>query len=147
MHDSILVPTDREIDDVTVDYAIELARSTGATIHALYVVEASVAEAARTASTVGSWKGREALREVGERATDEIVERASEANVKAIGAVLEGEPEAEIAKYASDFDMDLIVIGSQGRTKVERALLGSVTERVARLADRPVLIVKRPANE
>ena len=142
MYDTILVPTDRDIDTATVDYAIELARSTGATLHILYVVEAAVADAARTASTVGSWQGREALREVGQEATETIVSRAANTNVKAISAVLEGEPEEEIVKYAADFDIDIIVIGSQGSTAVERALMGSVTERVARLADRPVLIIK-----
>lgn len=142
MYDTILVPTDRDIDTATVDYAIELARSTGATLHILYVVEAAVADAARTASTVGSWQGREALREVGQEVTETIVSRAANTNVKAISAVLEGEPEEEIVKYAADFDIDIIVIGSQGSTAVERALMGSVTERVARLADRPVLIIK-----
>lgn len=142
MYDTILVPTDRDIDTATVDYAIELARSTGATLHILYVVEAAVADAARTASTVGSWQGREALREVGQEVTETIVSRAANTNVKAISAVLEGEPEEEIVKYAADFDIDIIVIGSQDSTAVERALMGSVTERVARLADRPVLIIK-----
>lgn len=147
MYDTILVPTDRDIDTATVDYAIELARSTGATLHILYVVEATVADAARTASTVGSWQGREALREVGQEATETIVSRAANTNVKAISAVLEGEPEEEIVKYAADFDIDIIVIGSQGSTAVERALMGSVTERVARLADRPVLIIKGADTE
>lgn len=147
MYDTILVPTDRDIDTATVDYAIELARSTGATLHILYVVEAAVADAARTASTVGSWQGREALREVGQEATETIVSRAANTNVKAISAVLEGEPEEEIVKYAADFDIDIIVIGSQGSTAVERALMGSVTERVARLADRPVLIIKGADTE
>lgn len=147
MHDTILVPTDKDIDTATVDYAIDLAQLSDATIHVLYVVEAAVAEAARTASTVGSWEGREALREVGEETTDAIVERADDADVEAVGVVLEGEPEAEIANYASDFDMDVIVIGTQGHSRVERALLGSVTERVARLADRPVLIVKGMAED
>lgn len=147
MYDTILVPTDRDIDTATVDYAIELARSTGATLHILYVVEAAVADAAQTASTVGSWQGREALREVGQEATEMIVSRAANTNVKAISAVLEGEPEEEIVKYAADFDIDIIVIGSQGSTAVERALMGSVTERVARLADRPVLIIKGAGTE
>lgn len=147
MYDTILVPTDRDIDTATVDYAIELARSTGATLHILYVVEAAVADAARTASTVGSWQGREALREVGQEVTETIVSRAANTNVKAISAVLEGEPEEEIVKYAADFDIDIIVIGSQGSTAVERALMGSVTERVARLADRPVLIIKGADTE
>lgn len=147
MYDTILVPTDRDIDTATVDYAIELARSTGATLHILYVVEAAVADAARTASTVGSWQGREALREVGQEVTETIVSRAANTNVKAISAVLEGEPEEEIVKYAADFDIDIIVIGSQDSTAVERALMGSVTERVARLADRPVLIIKGADTE
>jgi len=46
-----------------------------------------------------------------------------------------------IADYAEDNDIDLIVIGSHGRSGVRRALLGSVTERVLRSTTVPVLVV------
>jgi len=46
-----------------------------------------------------------------------------------------------IEEYAAAHDADLVVVGTHGRTGVERVLLGSVAERVLRTATRPVLVV------
>jgi nucleotide-binding universal stress UspA family protein len=59
--------------------------------------------------------------------------------------VLRGIPYWSILEYAEEMDVDCIVMGTHGRTGFERYFLGSVTERVARLADVPVLTVKGPA--
>lgn len=56
-----------------------------------------------------------------------------------------GTPYAEIVRRAEAWKADLIVVGSQGKTGVSRALLGSVAERVVRVAHCPVL-VSRPAR-
>src|SRR4051794_12348853 len=45
---------------------------------------------------------------------------------------LEGDPAAEIVRYARDAAVDLIVMGTHGRTGVERLLMGSVAEQVLR---------------
>ena len=52
-----------------------------------------------------------------------------------------GQPSAEICRVAEKARADLVIVGSHGRTGFRRAVLGSVAERVARLAGRPVLIV------
>ena len=57
---------------------------------------------------------------------------------------LEGDPAAEIARYAADANIDVIVIGTRGRTGVDRLVLGSVAERVMREAPCSVLVVKLP---
>lgn len=54
--------------------------------------------------------------------------------------LVEGHPAEEIIKEAKEDD--LIVIGSKGRTGLDRLLLGSVAENVARHAPYPVMIVK-----
>jgi nucleotide-binding universal stress UspA family protein len=54
----------------------------------------------------------------------------------------EGEPAEEIVKLANETGCDLIVVGSHGRSGVERLLVGSVAEKVLRAAHRPVLIVR-----
>ena len=56
--------------------------------------------------------------------------------------IREGKPHEEILKLAKELDVDMIVIGSHGRTGLERAIFGSVAERVTRLADVPVLVIK-----
>lgn len=57
---------------------------------------------------------------------------------------LEGDPAAELVRYAADAGIDLIVMGTHGRTGVERLLMGSVAEKVLRDAPCSVLVVKLP---
>jgi nucleotide-binding universal stress UspA family protein len=55
-----------------------------------------------------------------------------------------GEPAAEILSYAKRSGVDLLVLGTHGRTGLEHALMGSVAERVVRRAQCPVLTVRPP---
>jgi len=57
--------------------------------------------------------------------------------------LLRGRPGPELLRYARDKGIDLIVLGSHGRTGLSRALLGSVAEQVVRLA--PCLVLSVPA--
>ncbi len=57
---------------------------------------------------------------------------------------LEGDPAEEIVRHAAECGADLIVIGTHGRTGVERQLMGSVAEKILRDAPCSVLIVKLP---
>jgi universal stress protein A len=61
-------------------------------------------------------------------------------NVKAFMRV--GYPFEEIILMANDPDIDLIIIGSHGRSGIKRLLLGSTAERVVEHAPCPVLVVK-----
>ena len=58
-------------------------------------------------------------------------------------AVLQGEPAHGIAHYAEEKQAELIVIPSHGRTGLTRLLIGSVAERVVRLAHCPVLVLRK----
>jgi nucleotide-binding universal stress UspA family protein len=58
--------------------------------------------------------------------------------------LLEGDPADEITRYAADAGIDVIVIGTHGRTGVDRQEMGSVAERVMREAACSVLVVKLP---
>jgi nucleotide-binding universal stress UspA family protein len=55
-----------------------------------------------------------------------------------------GEPASEIVSYATDSGVDLLVLGTHGRTGLEHALMGSIAERVVRRAHCPVLTVRPP---
>ena len=57
-------------------------------------------------------------------------------------AVRTGKPFVEIVKMAKEFDIDLIVMGSHGRTGITHLLIGSVAEKVTRKATCPVLVFK-----
>lgn len=59
--------------------------------------------------------------------------------------LVEGIPYKGILDRAEEWNADLIVMGTHGRTGVERALTGSVAERVIRFAPCPVLVSRREA--
>jgi nucleotide-binding universal stress UspA family protein len=60
---------------------------------------------------------------------------------------LEGDPATEIVGYVRDAGIDLVVMGTHGRTGVERLVLGSVAEKVLRDAPCSVLVVKIPKGQ
>ncbi len=66
-------------------------------------------------------------------------------NVEAI--VVQGIPFAEIISTAREKDIDMIVIGSHGRTGLKHMMLGSVSEKVVRKAPCPVLTVRQTDHE
>lgn len=59
--------------------------------------------------------------------------------------LFKGDPAAEIIKAAGDLQCDLIVMGTHGRTGVQRLLMGSVTERVLRASPVPIVAVRQQA--
>ena len=61
--------------------------------------------------------------------------------------VVQGIPFAEIISTAKENEIDMIVIGSHGRTGISHMMLGSVSEKVVRKAPCPVLTVRQPGHE
>lgn len=145
MYDRILVPTDgSEGVERAIDEAVELATAVGATIHALYVVDQ------RGYSTLPDTKWltiEEALENEGEAAVETVAERAVRAGVDVETAVTNGIPHRTILEYAADHGIGAIVMGTHGRSGLEHFLVGSVTEKVIRSADIPVLVVRLQADD
>jgi nucleotide-binding universal stress UspA family protein len=140
MYHDVLVPTDgSEGTSAAVDHAVDIATTYGATLHTLYVVSPTVGPDAGVTGIL------DALQEVGERAIDEVVERADAAGVGTVeGSVARGTPHRAILDYVDENDVDLVVMGTHGRTGIDRYLIGSVTEKVVRLSDVPVMTVRMP---
>ncbi|WP_436345307.1 universal stress protein [Natronorubrum sp. FCH18a] len=69
-------------------------------------------------------------------------ERATEQGCEITTELLTGQPAPTIVEYATDHDVDRIVVGSHGRSGFSRVLLGSVAERIARRAPVPVTIAR-----
>ncbi|WP_327053653.1 universal stress protein [Halomicrococcus gelatinilyticus] len=135
MYDRILVPTDggtatRE----AAKHAIDVAGKYDATVHALYVVGTDRLERAGSS--------RDELEAEGREATEAIAERAGDEGVEFVTAIEEGRPSDRIFEYVDDNDVDLVVMGTHGRTGVGRVLLGSVAERVIRRSEVPVMAVR-----
>ena len=140
MYDTVLLPTDGS-DGATeaLDHAVGAAEAYGASLHVISVVDRRVvlaADADEKESVRADLTGEAAA------AVDDLAERAREAGVEATTATPEGVPHREILAYAGEHGVDLLVLGTHGRTAREKRFnLGSTTERVVKAADRPLLVV------
>lgn len=90
-------------------------------------------------------KAREGARNWAEGTLETWVGKARAEGLDARAALRTGVPHREIVALAQDERADLVVIGTTGRAGLNRALLGSVADRVVRLAPCPVLTVRAPA--
>ncbi|WP_232686331.1 universal stress protein [Halobacterium zhouii] len=141
MYDAVLVPTDgSDAASAGVTHGLDLAAAFDAVVHVLYVVPET-----ESASIVGGAGGPdgEDVQAVAEEATETVVAAAEDRGLDTETAVHTGTPHREILAYAADEDVDLVVMATHGRSGITRFLNGSVTERVVRNADRPVLVARR----
>jgi len=140
MTDNVLIPTDgsdRAKD--AVEYGLDLAEAYGTKVHVLYVVETK----ANYILTVElSDEEFEEYEEYGEKVVTEVVDRAADRGLAGTGSVKTGRVPEEIIEYAGTESVDLLAMGTHGRTGRDRlASLGSVTDRVVETAPIPVLVV------
>jgi len=82
------------------------------------------------------------LRNEGDEAIKYIVGRAKTDGVDVRKWIMEGQPAKEILKLAEEQSVDLIVMGTLGRSGIEKFLLGSVADKVIRGSRIPVLVVR-----
>ncbi|AXR77433.1 universal stress protein [Natrarchaeobaculum sulfurireducens] len=148
MYDRLLLPTDMSPGvDRAIDHATDAATRYDAELHVLYVVDADAYSSYPGDEYVHEFEGLEsALENAGRDAVDEIAEQAAAADVSTVTEIRHGVPHEEILTYAEDAAVGLTVVGSKHRSDEYRRLLGSVAERVAHMAERPVTIVKTPVN-
>ncbi len=147
---NILVATDfGEAADVACTYGRGLARAFGATLHLVHVVDDIVARATSMASF-----GMDLTRmqdEVERGARARLGDLLTDDDRTALGAravVLRSTNAGQaIADYAAEHDIDLIVAGTHGRGAVASFFVGSVAERLGRVAPCPVLLVRHPERE
>jgi nucleotide-binding universal stress UspA family protein len=140
----ILVPLDfSTTSDAALDFARTVARSFGASLHLLHVFEDPVlatgfAEAyAPLPPDTRAALIDDAGRQLANRLSGEDREQ-----FRATTDVISGLSAMAIVEYAQDHDIDLIVMGTHGRTGMAHLVIGSVAERVVRLAKCPVLTVR-----
>ncbi|MGB9932334.1 universal stress protein [Haloarcula amylolytica] len=137
MFDSILVPTDGSPgSERAFEVAATLASTHDAAIHVLSVVDEH--------GPTDDWDYDDDS--PAEAFIESQADHVDTAGLSVTPAVREGVVHDEVLDYADETDIDLIVMGTHGRTGVRRFLLGSVTEKVVRLADVPVLSVKADAE-
>lgn len=76
-----------------------------------------------------------------------IVDLIAKDGLVATGAVAVGNPVDEIIGAIAEHKIDLIVMGTHGRTGLRHLMAGSVTERVVRTSQVPVLTIRHPGND
>lgn len=141
MYDEILFPTDgSEPANVAADHAFELASTYGATLHVLYVLKTNEPPPQVTDSAADDPDAR------GQAAVEEAAERAATQGIEAVEAVVRGPTADAIVTYADDHGIDLIVMGTHGRTGLDRILIGSVADDVTRAASVPVMTYHPPGD-
>jgi universal stress protein A len=146
MFNRILVPTDfSEPSDAALDYARALADKFGATLHLLHVIEpGSMAGAVSNEAYLGTSPGiYEVLVKEAQAKFAHCVFPADRAKYGATTEVMTGVTADTIIDVAADQHMDLIVMGTHGRTGLAHLLMGSVAEHVVRTAPCPVLTVRQ----
>jgi nucleotide-binding universal stress UspA family protein len=116
-------------------HAIALAEAHGASLTILFVYTPDMI-------TPGSEGDEAADQKYWQDQLEQI--RPTDQRIPVRHVLLKGDPAAEIVRYGRDAGMDLIVMGTHGRTGLERLLMGSVAERVLRDASCSVLVVKLP---
>ena len=146
---SILVPSDfSDYSKHALRYGCAFAAEFGAELHLLHVVQdivGLVPEVGMAFPPTGDY--RRELRESAEKALEELPGSPWLGELSVVRATREGAPFVEIIRYAKKHKIDLIVMGTHGRTGLSHILLGSVAERVVRKAPCPVLTVRHPEHE
>jgi nucleotide-binding universal stress UspA family protein len=146
LYKKILIATDgSEYIKKVVTHAIELAKLSGAGLHAVYVMDIIIDYGPKSyLSTDISTEGLENfLRNEGEEATKYIEEQAGEEGLSVEKWILKGHPAEEILKFADEQSVDMIVMGTLGRSGIEKFVLGSVADKVIRNSRIPVVTVRR----
>lgn len=139
----ILVPIDfSDTSGAAVDYAAFLAKSFGASVELLHVLDPMLHVSGESVPRAGG--PPESITEHGRRIAREEIERSvtrlEHAGVPAKGTLETGVPWERVVHAATR--SDLVVMGTHGRTGISRVLLGSVTDKVVQRSTTPVLTVR-----
>lgn len=136
----ILYPTDfSDTSKKALKQAISLTEDMDAELFVLHVIDDSLI------STHVEEERHIILKELRKHALDEMrshLPKELMENFETIGAVKRGEPGKAICAFAETHHCDLIVMGTHGRTGIERALIGSVADKVVRTAKSAVMLVR-----
>lgn len=144
MYEQILLPTDgSEAAEGAIEQAIDITERYDAALHILYVVDVT----ATTLNIRGSDTSLDQIEEEGQEVIEDSIQKTEQSEIGTVtGSVIEGIPDEAILEYADEHDIDLIVMGTQGRTGLDRYIIGSVTEKVVRHANPSVLTVRMTAS-
>lgn len=138
VYEEILVPVGSDPSrKKTVEHAIELAETYGARVHALHVSD--LLDRGHAFDEDDEDEGED---DPVEQAVDGLLQAADAAGLETRSATRSGTPYEEILDYVETEGIDLVVMGTHGKSGLTRMLLGSTAEEVLRRSPVPVLTVK-----
>ncbi|AKB74412.1 Universal stress protein [Methanosarcina lacustris Z-7289] len=138
---NIVIATDgSENAQRAIFYGIGIAKLSEATVYALCVVNASSLISENW--TIGRKNIYKIIRSKGEKAVSEVKKLGEKSGVEVKEVILDGNPSNEILDFSENNDIDLIVMGTLGKTGLDRFLIGSVAENVVRGSKVPVMVVR-----
>ncbi len=142
----ILCPTDySKTSDKAVRYAIELGRKTGAHVRFLHIMQPeNIAE--KTAYSYGVVPRQEKDDVVTEEFRQLLMHEKKQ-GLSAEVLIVRGNPYDVIIDQTSAWGADMLIMGSHGRTGLNRILMGSVAEAVFHAVNIPVLLVKQSSKD
>ena len=142
----VLVPIDfSPYAEQALDYAIALAQKLQAHVTLLHVIQPPLGVGA----DMGVWPSPAFFDELEAAIMCDMegyLARVTAAGLAGEMVVVPGVPFQEILDTAKKRQVDLIIMGTHGRTGLKHVLLGSVAEKVVRLAPCPVLIARQPTS-
>ncbi|UJL47331.1 universal stress protein [Virgibacillus sp. NKC19-16] len=121
----------------SVDYAIRLAEKFDGTIDAVYVVDGDTAK-----KDVLHASNKFEIEKKRKEKIKPIKDLLNQSGVIFGTHILHGEPGPTIVEFANEREFDCVVIGSRGLNNLQTFILGSVSHKVAKRVECPVLIVK-----
>lgn len=142
MTQKILLPTDgSEHAEKTIQYAVSLAKATGATLVAMYAFTPPLSlRSQRGAAMMEEF--RTSLEAEAKDIIAEVAERLTKEGLHVTTLAVEGSPAEAILRAAEDEKPDVIVMGSRGGGSWPGLTLGSVAEKVVRYSPVTVTVVK-----
>jgi nucleotide-binding universal stress UspA family protein len=147
MYKKILVPLDgSELAECVLPHVGFIAKSCSAgNIVLVRAFEPYVPSAAQVYLTEEQRKeADEKAKQVAREYLDQVASRVKINGVKVQTQLITGRAAESIAEYATENDVDLIIIATHGRSGISRWVWGSVADRILRSASVPVLMVRAP---
>ena len=138
----ILVGVDfSESSKATLKYAHEFFSDCGVEIHIVHVIDDTIPEGFYIPHTSVDEMSKDAEKYATEELKKFVPKRVMAGGADVRLVVLEGEPYSTLIDYAVKNTLEIIVLGSHGASKLEKMLLGSVTDKVIRKSPIPILVV------
>ena len=144
---NILCPIDYSVySEMALKYAIEFAEKYQAKLYLVHVLDIRVYDINDPDLYNVNIVDEETINKLRERLL-KCVNEDTKSKISVEAIIIQGVPFAEIIRTAKERKIDLIVLGTHGRTGLSHALMGSVAEKVVRKAPCPVLTIRHPAPD